>query len=185
MSLYAWIEDMLRPCVAQRRSVLIQKIHQLFGDLSEKKKRKYNSKFSTNPYVGSIISFASSRRNFDWTFEQSRWSLSPLFARSLGNKFLLGGMKKFFSPVGILRFTMLPTEVFGNLFRREFGFADIAEVSGKVNGFSCKKKKKKKKERRQDIKRLAMGISITQPCRSYGNIYEFFVARLRLNGEWR
>ena len=59
---------------------------------------------------------------------------------------------------------MLPTEVFGNLFRREFGFADVAEVSGKVNGFSCKKKKKKektekkKKERRQDIKRLAMGL---------------------------
>lgn len=35
---------------------------------------------------------------------------------------------------------MLPTQVFGNLFRREFGFANIAEVSGKVNGFSCKKK---------------------------------------------
>lgn len=59
-----------------------------------------------------------------------------------GDKFLLGGMKKFFSPVGILWFTMLPTEVFGNLFRREFGFADIAEVSGKVNGFSCKKEYK-------------------------------------------
>lgn len=53
-------------------------------------------------------------------------------------------MKKFFSPVGILRFTMLPTEVFGNLFRREFGFAYVAEVSGKVNGFSWKEKERKK-----------------------------------------
>lgn len=53
-----------------------------------------------------------------------------------GHKFLLGGMKKFFPPVGILWFAMLPAEVFGNLFRREFGFANIAEVSGKVNGFS-------------------------------------------------
>lgn len=55
-------------------------------------------------------------------------------------------MKKFFPPVGILRFTMLPTEVFGNLFRREFGFADIAEVSGKVNGFSWGGKKKREKK---------------------------------------
>lgn len=45
-------------------------------------------------------------------------------------------MKKFFSPIGILRFTMLPTEIFGDLFRGEFGFANVAEVSGKVNGFS-------------------------------------------------
>lgn len=50
--------------------------------------------------------------------------------------FLLGGMKKFFSPIGILRFTMLPAEILGDLFRGEFGFANVAEVSGKVNGFS-------------------------------------------------
>jgi len=35
MSLYTGIEDMLWPRIAERRSVLIQKIHQLFGDLSE------------------------------------------------------------------------------------------------------------------------------------------------------
>lgn len=63
------------------------------------------------------------------------------------NEFLLGGMKKFFPPVRILRFAMLPTEVFGNLFRREFGFAYVAEVSGKVNGFSWKKERGKKKEK--------------------------------------
>lgn len=34
MSLYTGIEDMLRPRIAERRSVLVQKIHQLFGDLS-------------------------------------------------------------------------------------------------------------------------------------------------------
>lgn len=81
MSLYTGIEDMLWPRIAKWRSVLVQKIHQLFGDL-------------------------------------------------------FGGMKKFFSPIGILRFTMLPTEIFGDLFRGEFGFANVAEVSGKVNGFS-------------------------------------------------
>lgn len=49
---------------------------------------------------------------------------------------LLGGMKKFFSPVGVLRLAMLPTEVLGDLLRGEFGFANVTEVSGKVNGFS-------------------------------------------------
>jgi len=34
MSLYTGIEDIGWPRIAERRSVLIQKIHQLFGDLS-------------------------------------------------------------------------------------------------------------------------------------------------------
>ena len=34
MSLYTGIEDVLWPRIAKRRSVLVQKIHQLFGDLS-------------------------------------------------------------------------------------------------------------------------------------------------------
>ena len=45
-------------------------------------------------------------------------------------------MKKFFSSVGVLWFAMLPTEVFGDLLRGEFSFANVAEVPGKVNGFS-------------------------------------------------
>lgn len=45
-------------------------------------------------------------------------------------------MKKFFSPVGVLRLAMLPTKVLGDLLRGEFGFANVTEVSGKVNGFS-------------------------------------------------
>lgn len=53
---------------------------------------------------------------------------------------------------------MLPAEVFGNLFRREFGFAYVAEISGKVNGFSCKKKERKKNK----INLLWDGTSITQ-----------------------
>jgi hypothetical protein len=52
--------------------------------------------------------------------------------------FLLGGMKKFFSSIGILRLAMLPTEILGDLFRGELGFANVAKVSGKMNGFSWK-----------------------------------------------
>lgn len=98
-----------------------------------------------------------------------------------GNEFLLGGMKKFFSPVGILRFAMLPTEVFGNLFRREFGFAHVAEISGKVNGFSWRKKRKKEKINERRIKWTCYGItSITQPI--IWKCVNFFIAHLRFNG---
>jgi len=109
MSLYAGVQDVLRPGIAKRRSVLIQKIHQLFGDLSVEMEK-----------ISLYVSYVRTRQK-----TMRRIAL-----------FLLGGMKKFFSSVGILRLAMLPAEILGDLFRGELGFANVAKVSGKMNGFS-------------------------------------------------
>jgi len=36
-ALYDWVENVLRPGVAKRRTVLVEQVHQLFGHLSAKK----------------------------------------------------------------------------------------------------------------------------------------------------
>lgn len=48
----------------------------------------------------------------------------------------LGGVKKFFPPVRILRLAVLPTEVLGDLLRGELSLAHVAKVSSQVNSFS-------------------------------------------------
>ena len=52
----------------------------------------------------------------------------------------LCGVKKLFSSVRVLGLAVLAAQVLGNLFRREFGLANVSKIPRQVDGLSCKQK---------------------------------------------